>query len=133
MTATMALIGFAAWTLFLVVLVVSWRVVEVLRGKAANSWGRGSAIASPSFVTRADHAHANSLENLPIFAAIVLGGSLLGKMPVVDAVACWILYARIGQSVTHLIGTSHWLVLIRATFFGIQVALFGWLLWSLAV
>ena len=133
MTATMALIGFAAWTLFLVVLVVSWRVVEVLRGKAANSWGRGAAIASPSFVTRADHAHMNSLENLPIFAAIVLGGSLLGKMAVVDAVACWILLARVAQSVTHLIGTSHWLVLIRATFFGIQVALFAWLLWSLAI
>lgn len=131
MSATMALIGFTAWTLLLVILVVGWRAVEVLRGRPANSWGRGSAIASPSFVTRAEHAHINSLENLPIFAAIVLAGSLLGKTAAIDTVAAWVLYARIAQSVTHLIGTSPALVLVRATFFGIQIALFVWLLWRL--
>lgn len=132
MDATTALIGFTAWTLVLVALAVGWRVVEVLRGKPANSWGRGSATERPSFVTRAEHAHLNTLENLPVFAAIVLGASLLGKSALVDSVAAIILYARIAQSVTHLVGTSHWLVLIRATFFGIQIALFAWLLWGLA-
>ncbi|SEQ03324.1 Uncharacterized conserved protein, MAPEG superfamily [Solimonas aquatica] len=132
MTATTALIGFTAWTLALVALAVTWRVIEVLRGKPANSWTRGAAIESPGLVKRAEHAHLNCLENLPIFAAIVLGAQLLGKMALVDAVACWILYARIAQSVVHLISTHPLLVLVRATFFGVQIALFAYLLWNLA-
>lgn len=132
MSATMALIGFAAWTLVLMAVAVGWRVVEVLRGKPANSWGRGSTTERPPFITRAEHAHLNTLESLPVFAAIVLAASLLDKSALVDGVAAWILYARIAQSVTHLVGTSHLLVLVRATFFGIQVGLFAWLLWGLA-
>lgn len=131
MTATTALIGFTAWALALVALSVTWRVIEVLRGKPANSWTRGAAIESPGLVKRAEHAHLNTLENLPVFAAIVLAAQLLGKMAAVDAVACWILYARIAQSVVHLIGTHPLLVLVRATFFGVQVALFAYLLWGL--
>lgn len=132
MTGMMALIGFAAWTLLLVVFVVSWRGVEILRGKRADSWTRGGAIEAPSLVKRAEHAHLNCLENLPIFAVIVLVGHALGKSTVVDAAAAWVLYARLAQSVTHLIGVSHWLVLVRAGFYGAQVALFAYLLWSLA-
>lgn len=131
MTATTALIGFTAWALALVALSVTWRVIEVLRGKPANSWTRGAAIESPGLVKRAEHAHLNTLENLPVFAAIVLAAQLLGKMAAVDAVACWILYARVAQSVVHLIGTHPLLVLVRATFFGVQVALFAYLLWGL--
>lgn len=132
MTGMTALIGFAAWTLALVALAVGWRVVEVLRGRAANSWTRGAAAEVPAFVKRAEHAHLNCLENLPIFAVIVLVAQALGKSPVVDGVAAFVLYARLAQSITHLIGTSHWLVLIRATFFTVQIALFAYLLWSLA-
>ncbi|SFF50299.1 Uncharacterized conserved protein, MAPEG superfamily [Fontimonas thermophila] len=132
MSGMMALVGFAAWTLVLVALVVVWRVIEVLRGKPANSWTRGAAAQTPDFVKRAEHAHLNCLENLPVFAVIVLVAQAIGKSPMVDAVAAWVLYARIAQSVTHLVGTSHILVLIRATFFAIQIALFAYLLWGLA-
>jgi uncharacterized MAPEG superfamily protein len=131
MTGMMALIGFTAWTLLLVVLVVGWRGIEILRGRKANSWGRGTAIAVPSIVTRAEHAHLNTLENLPVFAVIVLAAHALGKSAVVDTVAACVLYARIAQSVTHLIGTSPILVLLRAVFYFVQVALFAWMLWSL--
>ncbi len=131
MTGMMALIGFAGWTLLLVAIVLTWRVLEVLRGRKANSWGRGTAIAQPGIVVRAEHAHINCLENLPVFAVIVLAAHALGKSAVVDSVAAWVLYARVAQSVTHLIGTSPILVLLRATFYTVQVALFAWLLWSL--
>ena len=50
MTGMMALIGFAGWTLLMVFLAVGWRVVEVLRGKSAASWGRGTAIEVPGIV-----------------------------------------------------------------------------------
>lgn len=132
MTAITALFGFTALTLALVALVVTWRVLQVLRGKPANAWTRGAAIENPGLIKRAEHAHLNCLENLPVFAAIVLGAQVLGKMPMVDAVACWILYARIAQSVVHLISTHPLMVLVRATFFGVQLALFAYLLWNLA-
>ncbi|WP_248679359.1 MAPEG family protein [Sinimarinibacterium sp. CAU 1509] len=132
MSAITALIGFTAWTLAIVFIVLNWRVIEVLRGKPANSWTRGAAIESPSFVKRAEHAHLNCLENLPVFAVIVLAAQALGKSAVVDAVACWVLYARIAQSSVHLIGTQPMLVLVRASLYGIQVGLFAYMLWRLA-
>lgn len=131
MSGITALLGFAAWTLALVVFHVSWRGIEILRGKSASSWTRGQAIASPPIFVRADHAHLNSLENLVVFAVIVFAAAAVGRSALVDAVACWILYARIAQSVTHLIGTSHVLVLIRATFWFVQIGLFAYLLWGL--
>jgi len=132
MTGITALLGFTAWTLALVLLSVTWRGVEMLRGKPANSWTRGESIGVPGFVRRIDHAHLNSLENLPLFAVIVLVAHAIGKTAAVDAFACWILYARVAQSSVHLIGTQPLLVLVRATFYFIQVGLFGYLLWGLA-
>ena len=41
MTGMQALLGYTAWTLVLVAIVLTWRVFEVLRGKPINSWGRG--------------------------------------------------------------------------------------------
>ena len=128
MTSLSALIGFAIWTLLLVSIAVSWRVVEVLRGKQANSWARGSDTARPAFVTRVEHAHLNCVENLPVFAALVLAAAAMGKASTVtDPFAPIVLYARLAQSVTHMIGTTHLLVLARATFFSVQVALMLWM------
>ena len=71
------------------------------------------------------------MENLPIFAAIVLAAVALGKSPVVDAVAGLYLLARIAQSVVHLISTSHWFVFLRANLFVVQVLLSFWMIWGL--
>ncbi|MGH8431236.1 MAG: MAPEG family protein [Solimonas sp.] len=132
MSAVTALIGFTAWTLLLVFLILNWRGVEVLlRGVPANSWGRGAEREGPSLVKRLQHAHLNCLENLPVFAAIVLSAYVIGKSAVVDPVAMYVLYARLGQSGVHLIGTSHWLVMIRVTFYTIQVLLFFYMMWGL--
>jgi uncharacterized MAPEG superfamily protein len=131
MTGIIAVLGFALWTLLLVFISVNWRVLEVLRGKAANSWGRNDAIAKPAIVVRMEHAHFNCLENLPIFATLVFAAYLLNKNAVVDGLACYVLYLRVAQSVTHLLGTSHLLVLARATFFTLQVLMFFYMFWKL--
>lgn len=133
MTGTTALIYFAAWTLLLVTVVVLYRTGLVFGGKTrANSWTRGAATRQdPDFIVRMQHAHLNCLENLPIFAAIVLAGSMLAKNAVVDQVAGWILYARLAQSIVHLIGVNHWLVTIRASFYTVQALLFFWCFWGL--
>jgi uncharacterized MAPEG superfamily protein len=132
MTGITALLLFAAWTLALMFAYVGYRVVLVLAmKKPANSWGRDDRNEDPAILVRAKHAHLNCLENLPVFAAIVLAGVALGKSGVVDPVAPWVLYARLAQSVTHLIGVSHWLVFIRANFLVIQALLFVYMIWGL--
>lgn len=132
MTGITALLWFTVWTLALMLVYVGYRVVLVLTmKKKANAWTRGQPNDDPPFITRAHHAHLNCVENLPVFAAIVLAGVALGKTPVVDQVAAFVLYARLAQSVTHLIGTSASLVFIRANFLVVQAALFGWMIWGL--
>lgn len=132
MTAITALLLFTAWTLALMLVYVGRRVALVLSmKKPANSWTRGEPNDDPPFMIRAYHAHLNCLENLPVFAAIVLSAMALGKSPVVDAVAAYVLYARLAQSVVHLIGVSHWLVFIRANFLVIQALLFAYMIWGL--
>jgi uncharacterized MAPEG superfamily protein len=133
MTSLQALIGFTAWTVLLVLLVFAWRgIAIIIKGQKADSWTRGEKKSDdPSLVCRIEHAHANALENLPIFAVIVLSAQAMAKVNVVDAYAAWVLYARIAQSVTHMIGVSHWLVMLRATFWTIQLVLFVLMLFGL--
>lgn len=132
MTGITALLLFAAWTLVLMFTYVGYRVALVLAmKKPANSWGRDDKTDDPGFIVRAKHAHLNALENLPVFAAIVLAAVALDKTPVVDQVAAWVLYARLAQSIVHLIGVNHWLVFIRANFLVVQAALFFYMIWGL--
>ena len=132
MTGITALLLFAGWTLVLMFIYVNYRVMLTLTfKKPANSWGRDAADVDPAWVKRAHHAHLNCVENLPVFAAIVLSATALNKAPVVDAVAAWVLYLRLAQSVTHLIGTSAALVFIRANFFLLQALLYFYMIWGL--
>lgn len=132
MTGITALLLFAAWTLALMFIYVGYRVALTLTfKKKANSWPRDGADADPAIIKRAHHAHLNAVENLPVFAAIVLAAAVIGKSAVVDAVAAWVLYLRLAQSTVHLIGTGPALVFVRANLFLLQVALFGWMIWGL--
>ncbi|MGH8539904.1 MAG: MAPEG family protein [Stenotrophobium sp.] len=124
MTGITALLLFAAWTLVIMLAYVGYRVALVLAGKKlANAWTRGTPSNDPGFVVRASHAHMNCVENLPVFGAIVLAAWALGKSPMVDHVAVYFIAARIAQTVVHLTGVSHPLVLVRATLFSVQVLL----------
>lgn len=132
MTGLQALLVFAALPLLLALIYVGNRIVGVMgSGLRADSWTRGSAAPMPAFFTRAEHAQLNCLENLPIFAAIVVAAQFMGRAALVDGVAAIIVAARMAQIVTHLIGVNHVLVTIRAVFFAIQVALFLYLIFAL--
>ena len=132
MTSLQALIGFTAWTLLLVLIIFSWRgIAIVIQGRKADSWTRGKDVQEAGLIRRIEHAHANCLENLPIFAVIVLAAAAMGKSAVADHWAMYVLYARVAQSVVHMIGVNHSLVLLRATFWSIQLALFVVMLFGL--
>lgn len=132
MTGLTALLLFAALTLVLMLFYVLGRFPPVLMGKKpANSWTRGKPSDESAFAIRAQHAHMNALESLPVFAVIVFAAAAMGQSAVVDQVACWVIAARAAQSTVHLIGTTHWLVFVRANLFIVQVALFGYCLFKL--
>jgi uncharacterized MAPEG superfamily protein len=132
MTAIQALLGFAAWTLLLVLLVFAYRGVRFLAGTPINSWPRGARpVVDAAWVQRLEGAHANCLENLPVFAVIVLSAAALGRLDAVAAPAPLVLYARIGQTAAHLWGTGPLQVLVRASFWAVQLALFVWMLFRL--
>lgn len=132
-TSYWSLLGFTAWTLVLILAVVTYRSVLVLAGRRrANDWKRTQASEDPALIQRMTHAHANCLENLPLFAAVVLVAGLTGKLGLTDPLAGWYLALRLGQSTMHLLGTSQWHVLLRFSFFFPQLLLLGWMVARLA-
>ncbi len=132
MTGIEALLYYVLWMVVMVLLYVGHRIPLGLMGKKPlNYWTRGNVTDDPAFLVRAQHAHANTVENIGIFAAVVLAAAALGRSPVVDGLACWVLYARIAQSIIHLIGTSSILVLLRATLFAVQLGIIAYWAWVL--
>ena len=132
MTGITALLLFAAWTLALMLTYVFYRTGLVATGaKRADSWTRGRPTDDPDFIVRAQNAHMNCVENLPVFAAVVLAAYVIGRPGVADGLAKYVLYARLAQSATHLYGVSHTLVFVRGTFFTIQVLILLYMIWQL--
>ncbi len=132
MTAIQALFGFAAWTALLVLGVFLYRGLRFVTGTPINSWPRGAkSSGDAAFVKRMEDAHANCLESLPVFAVVVLGAAALGRMDAVATLAPWVLYARLGQSLTHLSGVGQLQVLVRATFWSAQLGLMLFMLFKL--
>lgn len=135
MNASLAsLLGFAALTLLPVLIFVTQRGLLVLSGKRrADDWTRGRAVEDPPVIKRIADAHANCLEMLPIFAAVILVAQVAGAGVITHALAPWFLAARVGQFASHTIAVNHWTVfLARFPFFFIQVAILIWWLWQLA-
>lgn len=133
MTAIQALLGFAAWTLLLISCVFLYRGVRLLGGTPINYWPRGAKPADDAvLVKRLEDAHANCLENLPIFAVIVLAAAALGRLEAIAVLAPCVLYSRVGQTLAHLSGSGRANVLVRATFWAAQVVLFWWMLVKVA-
>ena len=130
-TSILVLLCFTALTLVLVATYVSYRVALVLaRQTPANSWTRNAAQwQNPAWVTRFEHAHANCLENLPLYAAIVLVASLTGQLAQIDSLA-WVYFGfRLAQTGLHLISTSATFVFLRACMLAGQWAcLIYWLI-----
>ena len=125
MSAIHALLGFAGWTLLLVIVVFLYRGVRFLGGTPINSWPRTDKHENDMpLIRRIADAHANCLENLPVFAAIVFVAAQLGRLDAINALAAWVLYARMGQTMAHLSGTGQVNVFVRASFWAVQLVLF---------
>jgi len=128
---TWMLLGFAAWTLVLLVATVGvYRWTRILAGRAPIASFRADKVEGEDWYRRAMRAHANCVENLPVFGAIVFAlyvGQVSG--PWVNALSAAVLAARVCQSLVHVsFPQTDRVVAVRFTFFTVQVACFFGLL-----
>ncbi len=72
---------------------------------------------------RLTRAVANCQENLPLAIGVMLLAMITDNVEITNATAMWFLYARIGQSVAHLISISTPMVMVRFGFFLVQFGL----------
>lgn len=126
-----ALTGFIAWTLVLLVLMEAIRSKMVAAKEiAANGFVPDNANLSP-FMQRLARAHANCLEGLPIFGGLMLVALVTSRAAVTDPLAYVLLGARIVQSCIHLASLSPGAVTARFVAFAVQMGIAVWWCWRL--
>ncbi len=118
-----ALLGFAVWTLLVLFGTVGvYRWSRILTGKVRISEWQADQPQGSEWYQRAMRAHMNCVENLPVFATIVLCATATGAdSRLLDLLAGAILVARIFQTTVHLtFAPSDAAALIRFAFFFVQ-------------
>lgn len=122
------LVGFAVWTIVLVLCIGIWRVMNVLAGKGGPGAFPGGVKHGSEAYWRLNRAHMNCVENLPVFAVLAFAGLQLG---VADMNYAWaahiVLAARIVQSLIHIASGAAIAVTLRFLAFGVQIACFGYM------
>lgn len=120
----LTLLGFAVWTLLVLLGTVGvYRWNHILRGNIRIERFKAGEDMGNEFYRRAMRAHANCVENLPVYGAIVLTALFFEiSGPAISTLAVVILAARICQTLIHVsfIETSL-TVSVRFSFFLTQV------------
>ncbi|ANY84158.1 hypothetical protein BB934_38585 (plasmid) [Microvirga ossetica] len=118
-----ALLGFAVWTLLVLFGTVGvYRWSRILTGRVRISEWQADQPQGSDWYRRAMRAHMNCVENLPVFAAIVLCATASGENSrFLDLLAGAILVARVCQTTVHLACTpSEVAASVRFVFFFVQ-------------
>jgi len=132
MTPTaLSLLGFAAWTILMVLLLGVTRTGLVFAGKKKANEFRATGEDLGSFGYRITRVHANCYENLPAAAAVMLYAIATSQTAVTDGLAIVFIGLRIAQSIVHLLSTASPMVLVRFALFAAQSAIL--LYWILAL
>jgi uncharacterized MAPEG superfamily protein len=122
-----ALLGFAAWTVVLLVSTIGvYRFSRIFTGRMPIQGFRADQVEGDDWYKRSMRAHANCVENLPVFGAIVLalyasgvGGAAVNYLSIA------ILVARVMHSLTHICFVqTNAVVAVRFTFFFVQLVSF---------
>ncbi|MGY2340826.1 MAPEG family protein [Pseudomonas sp. SDO5532_S415] len=121
------LLGFATWTLLLLVATVGvYRWVRILFSNVPIGSFRSDQPEGEDWYRRGTRAHANCVENLPVFGAIVFVISALGiDSPAVNFLSVNVLIARVCQSLVHVshVQTDRF-VAVRFAFYCVQLVCF---------
>ena len=118
------LLLFAGWTLATLLATVGvYRWSRILTGRAALSAFPADEQHGSAWYRRAMRAHANCVENLPVYGAIVVAIVASGvRSPTLDTLAVVLFAARVLQTVTHVVVEQTDVVVgVRFAFFLIQL------------
>jgi len=129
-TPVWVLLGFAGWTILsLCASVGIYRWSRILTGRAGIQEFPADNPEGSDLYKRSMRAHANCIENLPIYTAIVIAIVVTGVQSVIlDRLAIIILIARIFQTSVHILFTqTSRVVTVRFTMFVIQIACMIWM------
>jgi len=116
------LVAFAAWACLLVTAIACARTFQVLTGKKRANEFPGGVQHGGDMYWRLNRAQVNTVENLPIFATLVLTAHLLHVD--VTLLAKIVIGARVAQSLIHISSGGVMAVTLRFTAYVIQVACF---------
>ena len=126
--SVIALIFYALWAIALALMVGGDRALMVMRGQAAvTSFTPGAPHGSDSY-WRINRAHINTVENLAIFAAIVLSGWVAGmESALFNRLAVIVVVARVIQSAIHIASGSAMAINLRFAAFAVQLVSEIWM------
>jgi len=121
------LLGFATWTIVLLASTIgTYRWALIFAGRAAVNGFPADHPEGADWYKRSMRAHANCIENLPVFCAIVLALQVSGAGgPVADLASIGVLVARVMQSLVHVcLPQTSSVVSVRFSFLMIQLVCF---------
>jgi uncharacterized MAPEG superfamily protein len=122
------LIFYALWAITLVLMVGADRVLLIARGGIKLNAVTPGAPHGPDSYWRLNRAHMNTVENLPIFATIVLSAYVVGMgTATFNLLATIVVCARIVQSLIHIVSGSATAITLRFTAFGVQLGCEIWM------
>jgi uncharacterized MAPEG superfamily protein len=121
-----AVLAFALLTIAVLVLGIGVRRWSLILGRRAelSSFPADEPHGSPAY-RRAMRAHANCVENLPVFAAIVFAGLCSGlRSSAMDDLSVVVVAARILQTSVYLASGGNAAIAWRFGFFAVQLVAF---------
>jgi hypothetical protein len=124
MNATiLALLGYLAWTLFLVVFIGIYRTQLVMSKEREANEFKADGSDSPAFGQRIARAYGNCVESFAFVGGTLLAALATDSSAITNPLAYALLGARLGQSIVHLLSTSVLAVQVRFAFFLVQVGI----------
>jgi uncharacterized MAPEG superfamily protein len=121
------LLGFATWTLLLLMATVGvYRWLGILFSSVPIASFRSDRLEGEDWYRRGTRAHANCVENLPVFGVIVFVITALDvNGAAVNYLSTLVLIARVCQSLVHVSHEqTNRFVAVRFTFFSVQLVCF---------
>jgi hypothetical protein len=129
------LLAFAVWTLVVLMAGIGVRRWSlILTGRAQLTDFPADQPHGSTAYRRAVRAHANCVENLPVYGALVLTAfAAQVSAPVMDTLALVFIAARAGQTLVHvLLVETNTTVLLRFAFFFTQIVAMLWMALEIA-
>lgn len=123
-TPVWVLLGFAGWTLLILFATVGvYRWSRILTGRATVREWHADTDQGAAWYRRAMRAHMNCIENLPVYAAIVVAIMATGvTSPWLDSLAVALLVLRVTHSLWHIIlEQTEGVAIIRFALYFLQI------------